>query len=211
MKIINLKQHGPHWHNWRDTGIGSSDASVLMGGGFKTTRDQLVGHKVLRDGVDIENAAMARGKRLEPFARRMYEDYTGRKMKPICVEHDRFPWIRASLDGWCEKDGIILEIKCPGDWNHKKTLLKKEVPWYYKPQVMHQLLACDRAIKVHFISFTDSDMFQPEEQMVLVEVLRDQDYLDKLFQVEARAYLEIQEAKKHLEQVAGGQEKEGCH
>jgi putative phage-type endonuclease len=182
-------------------GIGGSDATVLMGGGFKgQDRDQLLLGKLSGKHDDFENPAMKRGKRKEPIARKAYEALTGRTMKPICVEHNKFPWLRASLDGWNEKDGIILEIKCMGDWNHAKVLKTHEVPWYYKAQGMHQLLATDRAHKVHWWFWTDSDTFPPEEQSVLVEMERDQEYLDKLFFEEARAMAELEEIRSRCKE-----------
>lgn len=187
MKVVNLDQHGAHWHRWRGDGIGGSDAGVLMGAGFQRTRDQLIREKSSGTHTDVENERMERGKRLEPLARQTYEMLTGRTMKPLCVEHDKFPWLRASLDGWCERDKIILEIKCPGDYNHKKTLNSRQVPWYYVPQVMHQLLAADRAKCVHFWSFTNSDYFPPHERFCLVEVERDEEYLEELFKQEVQA------------------------
>ena len=132
-------------------------------------------------------------KRLEPQARRLYEQITGRKMRPICIEHDKYPWLKASLDGWCEEEGIILEIKCPlKDWNHKKVLLNHRIPYYYIPQVMHQLLVCDRAVRVHFWSYTDSPTFKPEDQYYLVPIERDEEYLKELMEKELSAIEEIE-------------------
>lgn len=197
MKTINISQSGKQWHNWRNTGFGSSDAAALMGSVGWKSRDSIIEDKISGYTQSYENEAMARGKMLEPQARRLYEEITGRKMRPMCFEHDKYPFLKASLDGWNEKDGIILEIKCPlKDWNHKKVLLTHKIPYYYIPQCMHQLLVCDRAVKVHFWSYTDSPEFKPEDQYYMVELNRNQEYLEELLEKEVKAMEEVRASGK---------------
>ena len=59
-----------------------------------------------------------RGRELEQFARRAYERRTGIQMKPLCMVHEGFEWMRASLDGWSFDGSTLPEIKC-GDHRHR--------------------------------------------------------------------------------------------
>lgn len=195
MKILNMNQSGPAWKQWRGTGIGGSDACALMGTVKWKTREQLMEQKKHLGYQDVENAAMRRGKALENEAREAYNQFTGSHMKPVCIENETFPWLKASVDGWDSTTKTILEVKCPGDWNHKKTLWKGELPWYYKPQVMHYLLVATEADQVHYWSFTDSQEFPPWKRYLLVTVSREgnEKYLEELFKREAEAVAEIEQ------------------
>ena len=42
MKVVNLDQSGKHWHHWRSTGFGSSDAAALMGSVGWSSRDDII-------------------------------------------------------------------------------------------------------------------------------------------------------------------------
>ena len=133
-----------------------------------------------------------------PRPGRAYEDLTGRKMKPVCMEHEEYPWCRASLDGWNAKDGIILEIKCMGDWNHKRIIKSQAVPYYYRPQIHHEMLVCDKAKAVHFWAYTDSLEFAPHLRGVLVVVPRNEEYLKELLEMEMSAYSVIESGQKEM-------------
>lgn len=186
MKILNLSQSGPDWLKWRQAGIGGSDAPVLAGDSPFVTPEQLRLSKSERGGNQKhikENWRMKRGKRLEPLARVKYMEMTGLRVRPVCVVHEEYPWLRASLDGLPYDPPLIpLEIKCPSDFNHE-TALSGEVPAHYIAQVQHLLLVT-QGPALHYFSYTDSNRFKPEERFSLVKVLPDREYQDWLFQKE---------------------------
>ena len=62
---------------------------------------------------DPAGPAARRGRELERFARRAYERQTGIQMEPLCLVHEEFQWMRASLDGLSFDGSTLLEIKCP--------------------------------------------------------------------------------------------------
>jgi putative phage-type endonuclease len=197
MKIIRLKQTSPRWHKWRAKGIGGSDASAVMGESGWTSPDELLAEKLGLRTVE-ENERMARGRRLEPEARARYCREYGIKMTPVCVSHDEYPWLRASLDGWNDEHRLVLEIKCPGYWTHVKAL-RGYVPDYYTAQVQHQLLVTG-ADRLHYASyFPDTDdsgrSFPDECQLAVVEVRPDPVYQDRLLEAE-RAFVERQKEAK---------------
>jgi predicted phage-related endonuclease len=89
-----------------------------------------------------------------------------------------FQYIRASLDGFNNLHGVILEIKCPGRADHE-TALNGRVPDKYYPQLQHQFLACPSAKVAHYYSFDG-------EKGVTVIVEPNREYMQTLFEAETR-------------------------
>lgn len=172
-----LVQGSEAWKQWRRNKIGSSDAAVLMGVGFITPH-QLWLEKTY--GLEKEkNTAMMRGTLLEPIAREWFIKETGIVVEPNVFIHKEFDFAIASVDGVNEDQKILVEIKCPGAKVHAMALNGK-VPEYYYPQLQHQLavLGYDRA---YYVSFDG-------ENGVIIEVMRDNDYIEKLMKIEQDFY-----------------------
>lgn len=168
--------------------MGASDAPILINGRhFDRTLKELwedkVQHVVLGrkppERKWSNNSAMARGQRLEPLARGIYEKRTGIKADPICCVHEEYPWLKASLDGWVAGGKVVLEIKAPNRNAHQGAL-EGVVPSYYLPQLNHQMLVTG-ALVCHYVSY--SDYFHGSEQFALVKYSRNekeiQEYLNK--------------------------------
>jgi putative phage-type endonuclease len=145
MRIANkLPQNGAEWLAWRKSGLGASDAPVVMGVSPYTSRFELWCEKTgMADRPDFHPMAikaMARGTLLEPEARECYEKKVGAKFDAnINVIHERYDFIRASLDGYSKDLNAIVEIKCPGKVDLEEAR-KGRVPKKYLPQVQLQLL-----------------------------------------------------------------------
>lgn len=122
---------------------------------------------------EMANRAVERGNALEPRARRQYELDHNIEMSPQLVVHDKYTWLRASLDGFNPGKRRILEIKCPGREDHQLACLG-EVPAKYWPQCQHQLLVTG-AERVDYYSFDG-------ERGAVVEVYPDFDYCRILFE-----------------------------
>jgi len=171
----DFKQSGSTWLQWRNKGLGASDAPAILGVSPWTSRFEVWTYK-----CDIATpppmnpfaqAAVERGKFLEPIARAWYEKKTGRKMEVINVEHPVHKFIRASLDGADQTDMHLLEIKAPGKVDHA-TAISGKVPDKYLPQLMHQFLASE-AKTLDYVSFDGTDG-------VIVPVARDEAYITNL-------------------------------
>ena len=137
------EQRSPEWFVWRRKGIGSSEASILMGlNGYKTLH-QLWLEKTGQVEVDYQTIGyMAeRGVRMESRARKAYERFTGIKVVDRLFIHPKFTFIRASLDGWSDEFSLILEIKCPRYLNHYRAKAESYVKPEYYCQIQHQFLA----------------------------------------------------------------------
>ncbi len=125
-KLPDVEQGTPEWHQMRSTGIGATESTLLLGAGYKDSKKlsgavSLYEEKTgLKPPKTFENENMKRGKALEPVARAKYERLMGWDVKPLCVLHDQFYFVRASLDGLRNDDNLIVEIKCTGLPNHEK-------------------------------------------------------------------------------------------
>jgi putative phage-type endonuclease len=179
MKLIELDQRTQSWHAWRARIIGGSDAPVIMGVSKWSTPHKLWGQKTGRVPPTPDNPAMARGREMEGEALQAWSRYVGEVASPACVEHETLDFVGASLDGMTFDGSLIVEIKCPGERAHRETLESRAVPAYYWPQVQHQLACVPEAEVLHYWSY------RPGMEPVLVEVRRDQSYIDTLLEKEA--------------------------
>lgn len=96
-----------------------------------------------------------------------YENETGNFVVGTgLVNHPAIKMSGASPDGLIDQDGQ-LEVKCPNSQTHLNTILTKEVPSEYIPQITWQL-ACTRRKWCDFVSY---DPRLPEYlQLVIIRV-----------------------------------------
>jgi putative phage-type endonuclease len=133
VKLINIEQGSPEWHEMRRTKIGSSDAPSIMGVGYKS-RAKLMEEK-WKPTMGYTNANMQRGKDVEPLARAMVSKLRGTTYQPVVAQSSEIEWQMASLDGW---DGFeFTEIKCPGDETFQKVK-NGDIPMDYYWQIQHE-------------------------------------------------------------------------
>lgn len=206
MKVLDLEQNSVEWLRWRTKGLGASDATIIMGLSPWFSREQLLARKDQefraaqhvndrppKEGArkEADNGAMARGRRMEPLARDLYCDLTGIKSRPICIIHDRYDWMRASLDGLSDDRRFILEVKCVNQNDHRAAL-DGEVPLKYVPQVQHQLFVADNRPVLHYWSYTDNAKFKPADRAALVTVKPDLDYQQRIIHAEKLFWTELQ-------------------
>jgi putative phage-type endonuclease len=182
MRYVRLQQGSERWRVWCRGGIGSSDATAIMGVSPWQTARQLWEVRTQRAAPEKPTFAMRRGLRLEPLARRLYEARTGCLMEPCCVQHERHDWLRASLDGLDLAGTLVLEIKVPNMDAHRLALTG-QVPCYCWPQVQHQL-AASGAARLHYVSYSENRVFGPAEQLAVVEVVPDAAYQARLLHAE---------------------------
>lgn len=174
-----MKQGTKEWLAHRRNYIGASDAPIIMGVSPWRTPYQLWQEKLGLGGEQPETRAMTYGKDMEEVARRKYEEYTGNLLSTdendTLVYHPQKPFMMASLDGITFNKDMAVEIKnvCFEDHSMAKS---GKIPEKYYPQVQHQL-ACLGFNMLHYFSYREGDF-------ALVEVERDQSYIDSLYQSE---------------------------
>lgn len=157
------------WLEWRRNKIGASDAPIILMESPWVTPYQLWDQKVNGTQQD-ENSAMRRGTELEPIALRKFEEKMNVFLKAQdCVINPSRPWQIATLDGFDGK--TLVEIKCTNRANHRLAEQGK-IPDHYIAQLQHQLDVTGLQ-SMYYFSFDGEDG-------VIVEVQRDQKYIDKM-------------------------------
>lgn len=152
-KQIKVKQNTKKWKEWRNKGLGASDAPIVMGVSPWTSPFELWGYKtglIERPEPNVYQAiAMKRGHNLEPEARYRFEVCVGSCYPPTNFEHSKYPFLRASLDGYNVERNENLEIKCPGKIDHAKAM-KGVIPSKYLPQIQMQMLVSGAALTNYY-------------------------------------------------------------
>jgi putative phage-type endonuclease len=173
VKKVQLDQGTPDWLDWRKKGLGGSEVGCVLGCNpySDSKADRVWARKLPSDHPDAlpevkSNYAMQRGQKLEPEARRLYEELYGWKAEPVCVVHDDYEFIRASLDGLRHDDKVAIEAKCSGQKNHARYLEcchttdpveRQQLFWsyfpYYHAQIQYQLLITQAEV-CHFLGYS---------------------------------------------------------
>lgn len=149
MKVVSFTQGSDEWHKWRRNGIGASDISVLMGSNPYVTPLQLWEVKCGFRHEEKASTAIQHGLDSEPIARQWLNKNFQWDLTPLCIEDNEFNYMRASLDGYEEKNQLIAEIKCPVS---AKTLDKAREHqnihkyWYHQIQWQIMLTQPKRAV-----------------------------------------------------------------
>lgn len=183
----SLKQGSPEWLAMRRNYIGASDAPVIMGVSPYKTKYQLWEEKIGLSGEVFSNPATIYGQKMEEPARQAYEKQTGNLVTPAVVFHPNVTYMMASLDGLSFDKKIAVEIKNCCEEDHLKAK-KSIVPEKYFPQIQHQLAVLGHDM-MHYYSFRGGEG-------ILVEVRRDDDYIEKLFAAEKDFWDNVQSLKE---------------
>jgi putative phage-type endonuclease len=155
--------------------------------------ERLTGQKA----SSFTNAAMEWGTEQEPNAKAAYAAKTGILVEDVgFIDHPTVAMSGASPDGLAE-DGLV-EIKCPNTATHLEYIFDGKPPQKYVTQMQWQM-ACAGKPWCDFVSF---DPRLPERlQLLVVRVLRDDDYI-KMLEQEVTIFLqELDDKLNKLEKV----------
>lgn len=159
MIIVNCEQGSAAWFAERCGKLTASKFAKLMSGkstaGYKDLITEVAGEIITGEVEEsYTNAAMERGKELEPEAREEFE----RIAFPVqqvgfCLPDDEglAEWVGVSPDGLLPM-GAPLEIKCPMRKTHLEYIKKNTLPNLYKWQVQGHLLVTG-APYAYFMSY----------------------------------------------------------
>lgn len=173
---MNILQRSDDWQSCRVGKVTASRIKDLSAKPSKGKALNALGLIILAErltGVQKEiftNATMQWGVDNEPHAIAAYENVTGNFVVGTgLIDHPTIAMFGASPDGLVGDDGQ-LEVKCPDTTTHLNTLLTKQVPDEYIPQITSQL-ACTRRKWCDFVSY---DPRLPEHmQLVVIRVEAD--------------------------------------
>jgi len=123
------------------------------------------------------NEAMQRGIDFEDTAVSCFEAQTGIFTEKCgFIKSSDIPWLGASPDRLIDSDAI-LECKVPNTLTHSDYIIDGILPKKYVAQVQCQMLVTNRS-RGYFISW--DDRFIEGLELFVVEVKRDEEYLDNL-------------------------------
>jgi putative phage-type endonuclease len=182
--LVQLTQGTAEWLEWRNKGIGASDAPTVMGENPWKTITELLIEKRGRARRSEGSAAMARGTALEPEARQAYISQTGKWVEPACLQSGAYEWLRASVDGITPELDAVVEIKC-GESVYRNTSAYGRVPDHYYGQLQH-ILAVTGLPSIDFWCYL------PGRPAVLVPVERDDSYIGRLLEAEFKFWAQVQ-------------------
>jgi putative phage-type endonuclease len=170
--VVNLQQGTTEWLEWRNNGIGASDAPTIMGENPWKSSAHLLSEKLGTTEKFVGNAATARGNALEPEARKRYEAVSRIRVDPACLQSHTHTWQRASVDGLAANGNTVVEIKC-GESTYKQTARSRQVPSYYVGQLQH-ILAVTELPHIDFFCWV------PNRPEIHLCIKRDDHYIARL-------------------------------
>ena len=202
---MNILQRSDDWHSERCGKVTASRVKDLNAKPSKGKALNALGLTILAErltGVQKEtptNFAMQWGIDNEPHAIAAYENETGFFVNGTgLIDHPFIEMFGASPDGLVGENGQI-EVKCPDTTTHLNTLLTKEVPEEYIPQITSQL-ACTRREWCDFVSY--DPRLGPELQIIIIRVFAKALNIEGL-ERDVRAFNRvIEEAKASLKAAA---------
>ncbi|WP_151738830.1 lambda exonuclease family protein [Acinetobacter junii] len=170
---MNILQRSDDWYAERCGKVTASRVKDLNAKPSKGKALNALGLTILAErltGVQKEtptNFYMQWGIDNEPHAIAAYENETGFFVNGTgLIDHPFVEMFGASPDGLVGENGQI-EVKCPDTTTHLNTLLTKEVPEEYIPQIASQL-ACTRREWCDFVSY--DPRLEPELQIIIIRV-----------------------------------------
>lgn len=186
MIVIDCAQGSPEWLEARRGIPTASVFSDVLAKGKTANAESLVRAKlratlalqratgIVRQG--FSSAATRQGTEREPEARSAFMVRSGELVQTVgFCRHDRLE-AGASPDGLIGNDGA-LEIKSPEELAHLATLRSRRIPPEYVAQVQGVMWICARSW-CRFVSWNPD--FPPAQQLVIIDVPRDQLYIDRL-------------------------------
>lgn len=194
------------WLEWRQKGIGSSDAGIIMGVSPWGTKLKLYEQKIAETvEEDTDNQYVKElGNEAEPKIRSLFELVEGESFSPALLVMEDFDFLRASLDGRSTDAKRNLEIKLSGkdDWSRTKdeTLpVRDRVPEKYWPQLQHGLMV-SKADSVFYVAYLYSAFKENRKKLSLenlayVEVKPDEKYIATMLQEEIKFWDCVQNRK----------------
>lgn len=163
------------WLIWRKSKITASDCPVILNLSPYSNPLKLWGEKLdLIDPPSI-NSYMQRGLDLENEARICFEEENDLFVLPQIIQHPKYNWMAASLDGINLTGDIIVEIKCNGKKNHEMALVGI-VPDHHYAQIQHQI-ECANVEFAYYFSYDG-------EEGITIKVKKDESFINKMIENE---------------------------
>jgi len=158
-----IEQSSEAWHAIKHRKIGGT-----LSGGLLVKSDTLLETLLseICEEFDLQEsyqtAEMARGKELEPEARKALSKYIGVELKEVgWLQCEEIPLLGISPDGISECLTISAEIKCPGAKKHISTIRANEIPLDNINQCLHYFVVNPKLETHYFCSYRPENLYKP--------------------------------------------------
>jgi putative phage-type endonuclease len=189
--LVQHVQNSPEWHAWRKDGIGGSDAPVIEGvSPYRTPRQLFLeksGREIDAEEDDSKEFIYAKGHKTEILIRAQFQERVGIEIVPVCFQHSQFDYLRASLDGYDSKLGV-LEAKLVGQEVLKTALEKGEIPKHHFIQMQHQFAVSGADVGNWF-------GHDGKKNGALIEIVADKEVIKRLQDKEHRFWSDLKDGK----------------
>lgn len=169
----------------RRSGIGASEAPVILGLSPWRTRLELWMEKTGHGSPQVESMPMRIGKALEPVVLQAFTDETGLRVtdQQRLIRDASNPWRWATVDGLT--DGALVEAKTASSTDQWGEAGTDQIPPYYVAQVQHAL-ACTGLVLAYVPVLFAAREFR------IFEVRRDDEIIAVLTEAERRFWSSVQ-------------------
>ena len=119
---LYFNQASDEWMELVKYSIDESDAPIIMELDSTTTSDDLIFTKKRKDQKGYRSKILKQLS-LKSEARSTYINETQLEVEPMCIKHNKFPWLIASLDGVSSDFESIVEFDCSASsyWKAKNN------------------------------------------------------------------------------------------
>lgn len=172
---LELEQGSIEWHHERAGRVTGTSLQSALGAKYSKPKDkwtlgdekvqttltyELIAERMTEvQIVELNTAAVERGRELEPYAIKSAAKHSGEDYQECGMLISEFsPEFGFSPDSVTKKDGIIiggLETKCPSSKKHIEYLINNRVPSEYYWQVLSPFICSDDVEWWDFASFDD--------------------------------------------------------
>ena len=179
-----LIQGTQEWLDLRKNKVTATDAPILMGVSPWSTPYKRWCEKLSLVPEKEMTEAMQRGLDMEEEARADFERQTKIVVFPEVILSDKYDFMMASLDGIDIEHKNAVEIKCPGEEDHRMAL-DGVVPEKYYPQLQHQMVVTNLDM-IYYFSYRG-------KSSKIIQVGKDEEYIQKMLPKEREFYRCMQE------------------
>jgi hypothetical protein len=206
IKVRGIGQRSEAWYKIKMKTISSSNFGKIITPSGKLSSQcedyliEIAYYDVNREIPDnFITADMQRGIDLEEEAISYYSLMTNNDVDLIgFIYLNEAKNIGCSPDGLIKKLGSGIEVKCPNNINHAKTVIKQEVPNQYIPQIQGLMWICE-ADSWEFISYSKAMV------PFIMTIKRDDEYIKKLSDAVLSAEQRLITIKSKLKGMMNGQ------
>ena len=198
VKTANLPRK--EWLNWRTSGIGGSDVSIIFGlNKFRSVYQLWLEKTGQVIPVEEENDYTHFGTILEPIVKAEFTRRTGLKIRSrnAILQSEEYPFMLADLDGVIYENGEMCIFEAKTASTYKKEIWEEGVPVEYQLQIQHYM-AVTGAKKTYIAALVGGNQF------FYYDVFRDEELINIIIQVEKEFWQE--NVKQGIEPAPDGSE-----